>query len=102
MHKLVESVIILAMNTLIHADIFFFIGSIWMIAISAVVLVIFWNIARILNDVRHISRKVREGSEVLSEDLREWRTAVRAQGVQFKHVVGYFKNLFVHRRNHKK
>ena len=90
------------MDTLIHADIFFFIATIWMIIISVIFVVILWNIARILNDARHISRKIREGSDVVSEDLREWHAAIREEGANAKHLWKYFKNLFSHRQNHKK
>ena len=87
------------MDTLIHADIFFFISAIWMIAISAVFFIILWNVARILNDARHISRKIREGSEVLSEDLREWRATIRTEGIQVMALWKFFKNLFSHSKS---
>ena len=90
------------METLIHADIFFFITTIWVIIISAILVFILWCVAHIMNDLRHISGRIREGSEVLSEDLRDLHTAIKTEGVNAKYVWKYVKNLFSHRQNHKK
>jgi hypothetical protein len=90
------------METLIHADIFFFISTIWMVIISAIVVFILWNVAQIVNDLKHISKKVREGSDALSQDLHDLRTAAHVEGAQFKHIYKYFKQLFNRRKDHKK
>lgn len=90
------------METLIHADIFFFIATIWMVIISAIFVYILWNIAQIVKDARYISKKVREGSDILSEDLKELRTAVHTKGETFKYIIKYFKHLFFNRQNNKK
>lgn len=90
------------METLIHADIFFFISTIWMIIISAIFVIILWNVAYIVNDLRHISRKIRDGGDALSEDLHDLRTVIHAEGSNFNHIRKYFKHLFSRRQNHKK
>ena len=90
------------METLIHADIFFFITTIWVIIISAILVVILWNVAFIVNDLRHISKKIREGSETLSQDLHDLHTIIRTEGAGIKPIWKYFKNLFSHSRSHKK
>jgi len=90
------------MNTLIHADVFFFITTIWVVIISAVFVVILLNIAYIVNDLRHISKKMREGSNVISEDLHDLHTIIHAEGANVSHIWKYFKHLFSHRQNHKK
>lgn len=90
------------METLIHADIFFFITTIWVIVISAILVFILWNVAWIINDLRYISRKIREGSDVFSEDLNDLRTAIRTEGASAKYIWKYVKNLFSHRQSHKK
>lgn len=73
-----------------------------MIIISSILVVVLWNLAHILKDLRHISKKVREGGDVLSQDLHDWHIAARTEASQFKHVFKYFKTLFSHRRDHKK
>ena len=90
------------METLIHADIFFFVATIWMIIISAIFVVILWNAAYIVNDLRHISRKIREGGDALSEDLHDLRTVMHTEGANANHIWKYFKHLFSQRKNHKK
>ena len=90
------------METLIHADIFFFITTIWVIIISAILVVILWHVAFIVSDLRKISRKVREGSDVLSEDLHDLRTVMHAEGASVGHVWKYFKHLLVKRKNNKR
>lgn len=90
------------MNTLIHADIFFFITTIWIVVISAIIAVILVYIAIIFNDLRHISRKVREGSENLADDLDEWRASVKAEGFKLQNIFKYFTHLFSKRKHHKK
>jgi len=90
------------MDTLIHADIFFFITSIAVIFVTAILVTILVYIAVILNDLKHISRKIREGSENLADDLNEWRESVHKNGVQVQNVINYFKHIFSKRKNHKK
>lgn len=90
------------MNTLIHADIFFFVATIWAVIISAIFVVILWHAAYIMKDLRHISRKIRDGGDVLSEDLHDLRTVIRTEGADANHVLKYFKHLFSRRQNHKK
>jgi len=90
------------METLIHADIFFFITTIWVVILSAIFVVILWNVAFIVNDLRHISRKIRDGSEALSEDLHDLRTVIHTEGANANQVWKYFKHLFSRRQNRKK
>ncbi len=90
------------MDTLIHADIFFFITTIWIIVISAIIVVILMYVAMILNDLKKISSKMREGSEALAEDLGELRSSLQSDGVKVQSILKYFSHLFSKRKNHKK
>lgn len=90
------------MNTLIHADIFFFVTTIWVVIISAIFVIILWNVAYIVNDLRHISRKIREGSDVFAEDLHDLRTVIHTEGANAGKIWKYFKHLFSRRQNRKK
>lgn len=90
------------MQTLIHADIFFFITSIWVIVISAIVVVILWHAAFIMNDLRHISQKMREEGDLLSNDIHDLRTAIKTEGATVKPIWKYFSNLFERRKHHRK
>lgn len=66
------------MNTLIHADIFFFVTTIAVILIALVLIVIFIYIAVILADIREISRLVRKESGEIAEDLKGMHAEIRA------------------------
>jgi hypothetical protein len=100
--KIDKYAILESMETLIHADIFFFISTIWMVIISAIAVFILWNVALIIKDLIYISRKIREGSDVVSQDLHDLHTAIRTEGANIKSVSRYFKHLFSRRQNHKK
>lgn len=90
------------METLIHADIFFFITTIWVVIISAIVVVILWHVVFIVKDLRHISSKIREGGDTLSDDLHDLRVVMHTEGANVGHVWKYFKHLFEKRKSHKK
>ena len=83
-------------------DIFFFITTIWVVIISAILVVILWNVAYIVRDLRHISRKVREGGDTLSDDLHDLHTVLRTEGANVKPILKYFKHLFEKHKTHKK
>ncbi len=82
------------MTTLIHADVFFFLATIWMFIISGIVAYILWHVAHIMKDLRHISSKIREGSDSLSGDLRDLHTLIHTEGAVVKSIFKYFKQLF--------
>ncbi len=90
------------MNTLIHADIFFFITTIWVIIISVICVIILWNVAIIVNDLRHISKKIRQGSDIVSENLHDLQNVIKSEGANTKYVWKYIKKLFSHRGSSKK
>ena len=90
------------MDTLIHADIFFFITTIWVIVLSAIFAVILWHVCYIVSDLRHISRKIREGGDTLSEDVHDLHTVLRAEGANVNGIWKYLKHLFSHRQKRKK
>jgi 4-aminobutyrate aminotransferase-like enzyme len=82
------------MNTLIHADIFFFIASIGfviLIALSSVLLVYLIGIVR---KVRSVSEKIGENVEGMSADAKEFVQDVRGSGI--------YRMLFPHKRAKKK
>ena len=94
--------ILLFMNTLIHADIFFFITAVWVIFISAIVVYILWNVAQIASDARHISKKIREGNDILSEDLKDLRDSIISGDVKSSNFWKYAKHIFSKGKGRKK
>ena len=67
------------MQTLIHADIFFFITTIAVILVTLVSVIILIYIVIILKDVRELSRIIkREGTEI-TEDMHAFRQEVKEE-----------------------
>lgn len=86
------------METLIKADIFFFITSIFIIFLTVGFGVALVYIIPILKDMRHLSALAREEGDKLSEDLDELRSAVKEEGQKAKSIIGYFLALFMKRQ----
>ena len=86
------------METLIHADIFFFITSIFvgLLIIGAAVALFF--IIPILKDLRYLSEIARREGEKLANDVDALRSAAREEGARVKSIFDYFLDLFIRRR----
>lgn len=89
------------MQTLIHADIFFFITSIAVVVLSVFFAVALFYTILILRDLRQLSGLVRKGGETLASDVTEIRSAILGGGTRVLSVFDYFFDLFTHRRKQK-
>jgi xanthine/uracil permease len=69
------------MDTLIHADIFFFVTTIAVVLITALFIVAILYIVRILNDLHYISKVVRTETDHLAEDFEEIRDRLKREGL---------------------
>ena len=78
------------MDTLIHADIFFFVTTIVVVAVGIILGIALVYLIRILGDVKKVSKKVKEGAEVLSDDLSDLRNNLKEDGGQLR---GFLKSL---------
>lgn len=74
------------MNTLIHADFFFFITSISVILISIAIITISVYVIGILADVRHIAKEWKKENEYFIRDARSLRDAIRDEGTKWKQI----------------
>ncbi|MBI5913343.1 hypothetical protein HY839_02785 [Candidatus Azambacteria bacterium] len=86
------------MGTLIKADIFFFITSIFVIFLTVSFGVALIYIIPILKDMRHLSKLAREEGNKLAQDIDELRSAVKEEGVKAKSILDYFLALFMRRQ----
>jgi hypothetical protein len=80
------------METLLKADIFFFITSVAVILLTVGAIVALYYVIRILQSVRNISERVEEGSKVLGEDLDELRFKLKTGGVSARLFSGLFRS----------
>ena len=83
-------------ESLIHADIFFFISTIALILISAAVVITSGYIIRTLADVRHIVSRWKEENEHLIHDVRDFRDTMRGEGVKWKFIADKIASFFEH------
>ncbi|MEK7494188.1 MAG: hypothetical protein AAB630_03480 [Patescibacteria group bacterium] len=86
------------METVIKADIFFFITSIFVIFLTVGFAVALIYIIPVLKDMRHLSALARKEGDKLAEDLDDLRAAVKEEGMKAKSIFGYFLALFMKRQ----
>ena len=104
------------MNTLIHADIFFFITSIFIVFLTIGFVIMLAYIVPILKNIRYISMLARkEGDKLaqdieglrstikeeggkLTQDIEELRGSVKEKGVKVKSILDYFITFFSNKK----
>ncbi len=86
------------MESLIHADIFFFVTTVIVIALGLISIVILTYIAIIIADIREISRIARRESGEIAEDIAEIRGEIKKEIRNNSSVISsifkVIKNLF--------
>ena len=87
------------MDPFYRQDIFFFVTTVAVIVLTAVLTVATVYIIKILNDVKHISRKAKIETDHLAADIEDLRSNVRREGFKVKHAFGFFNNFM---KRHKK
>ncbi len=74
------------MSEVLQANIFFIITSIAVVCVTIMVIVMLYYVIKILRAVRDIAERVREGSEVIADDVAHVREGI-VTGRFFKSVV---------------
>ncbi len=87
------------MNDFLKQDIFFFVTTIAVVLISIVFLVVLVYLAKILKDIKYISKKAKTEADLITEDLSELRQNIKEKGMAAKHFFSFFSNLY---KKHKK
>lgn len=80
-------------NSLIQANIFFFITSVAVVLVTLLVIVLLMYLVLILKDFRGVSRKVKEETDLIALDINEARAHIRKEGGDLKSTFDFFKNL---------
>jgi 5-bromo-4-chloroindolyl phosphate hydrolysis protein len=80
------------MDTLIHADIFFFITTIAVIIISIILGVVLYYLIKILKNVRDITESVKEETNLIRKDIQDARENIKIEGFKLKHLISFFSN----------
>lgn len=77
------------MNEIMHADIFFFITSIAVVIATLLVCIMLYQVIRILRSIRRIVDRIDEGSEIIAEDIENFRSYV-AEGSLVSQLIHFF------------
>lgn len=84
-------------ESLIHADIFFFISTIVLVIFSIAFGMILFYVLRIVKNVRDITDRLRAESVEIVEDLKKFRGMMRDEGLKWKHVASLIRAFFTRR-----
>ena len=93
------------MDTLIHADIFFFITTIAVVVITLLVVVVLIYLIKVLNRIKSIAEQVRDETILFREDIHDLRDSVRREGFKIKNLFTVFQRFipfFSKQKNNKK
>lgn len=82
------------MNTLVHADIFFFATTIVLIVVGIGLVIAIIYLIKILKDVSYISKKIKSETDAVVGDIALLREHVKNDGVRFKFLRAFFTNIF--------
>lgn len=76
------------MDSLLKADIFFFISSIGIIILFIILIVALWFAIRFLRHAEYIAKKIRHESDNISNDLAEIRADIKEKVFESKLGIG--------------
>lgn len=72
------------METVLQANIFFYITSVAVVAVTVLVIVILFYVLSIVRNVKLFSDKLKRGSDLLSKDLGSLRKSIKEEGARAK------------------
>lgn len=90
------------MDSLMQADIFFFITSIAVVIGGLLISIILIYGILIFRDLLAISNKVKHETELIAMDIDEAREAIKKQGTKFSTILGFLSAIFNRAKKTKK
>jgi len=88
------------MANIIHADIFFFVTTIAVVALSIALLIALFYIIRILRTMKEVSDLIKIESQHVAGDVEQLRATIKNSGFSMGSVYHFFKQL-MHARTSK-
>jgi uncharacterized protein YoxC len=82
------------MDTLIHADIFFFVTTVVVIVVGIALTIALIYMAKVLSDVKDITKQVKEETILFREDIKGLRSDVQHEGFRAERFLMFIRNLF--------
>ena len=89
------------MDIILQTNIFFYITSAAVVLVTILIILVLFYVLSILRNVRDISDKAKEGTEILAEDLGELRKNVKKEGFKARQIIDYFLQLITPKRKRK-
>ncbi len=89
-------------NTIYKADIFFFITTLAVVAVSLFLLVGLYYLVMILRTIKKISRTAQTGAETIVEGIQEAKTEIDKHGFVPSAISKIFANLYKQSKSKKK
>ncbi len=81
------------MDEFLKLDIFFFVTTIAVVIITALLAILIIYLVKISKDVKYITKKAREEADLISEDLSDLRDDIKAKGFKPKYLLSFFHRL---------
>jgi len=82
-------------ESLIHADVFFFISTVALVLVSVGVIIALVYAIKILKNIKDVSDRVNEESVEIIADVKILRKNLRDEGLKWKHVIDLVRNFFI-------
>ncbi|HUC01744.1 MAG TPA: hypothetical protein VMA75_02465 [Candidatus Paceibacterota bacterium] len=82
------------MDTLIHADIFFFVTTIVVVIVGIALTIALIYLAKVLSDIKDITRQVKEETVLFRNDIKDLRGDIKKEGFRMERFMIFIKNLF--------
>lgn len=78
------------METLLKADIFFFVTTVAVLALAALAAAVLVYVIKILRDAKYMSERIRGETDELINDFRALRGKIREEGMKWAHLAEFF------------
>ena len=85
--------ILFCMESMVKSDIFFFVTTIAVVAVTICLVYALYHLIRILRNVDEISEEVKNESQLVREDIQDLRSNIRDEGMKIKHFTSFFESV---------
>lgn len=85
------------MDTLIHADIFFFVTTIAVIVLTLLLIVVLIYLIMALRRIKTIAEQIRDETILFREDIHDLRASVQKEGFKLKSLFDFGYSFFKRR-----
>ena len=89
------------MDSLVHADIFFFVTTIAVVVVALFAVVALVYFIKVLRHLKEIAEEIKEETLFVRRDIGEARAQMKLEGFKIKQIIDFFSRL-VGRRKIKK